>query len=95
MGRKSRHGHNKYRKATLNRKEGQRTATLTIQRPDDTLGPVTTPVINKPKHEAGITVTTRITDKEKYAYIINELQLVGIVTAVVLVILIITALVLR
>jgi len=64
--------------------------------PEDNPGPIiTTPVISKPKHEAGIAVTTRITDKEKYAYVINELQLKGILTAVILIVLIITAVFLR
>ncbi|HEY93703.1 MAG TPA: hypothetical protein G4O15_02035 [Dehalococcoidia bacterium] len=95
MGRKSKHGHNKYRTTTIKRKEEPRLATLTIPRPNDDQSPITIPVSSKQKSVAGITATTKITDKEKYNYVINELQLLGILTVVILVVLIVTALILR
>jgi len=60
-------------KQPITGKEAPRSSTLTIQRLDDNLGPLTTPVISKPKREAGLTVTTRIPDKEKFAYVISEI----------------------
>ena len=94
MGRKSKRGHNKYRTATITRKEERRLETVTIPRPQDNLSPVTTPVISKQKPAVGITATT-ISDIEKYAYVKTELKIVGILTALILVILIISALLLR
>jgi hypothetical protein len=95
MGRKSRYGHNKHGIVTANRRQERHSSTLTISGPIDRQIHVHNPSIRKVDPGVGMSPATSTPDKEKYAYVRNELPEVGILTVIIIAILIVTALLLR
>ena len=95
MGRKSRYGHNKHKMVTTKRKQERLSSTSTMQKPTDIQIPVNYPSIRKVDPGVSTAAVTNTPDKEKYAYVKNELMEVGILTVIIIVILVVMALLLR
>ena len=92
---KSRHSKRKHSALRKRRKERQRSLVPTTRQPIPTQNSVPAPPNNKVDAKVTIPAPTTTPATDRYAYVIDELKRIGILTGLILVILIVLALVLR
>ncbi len=95
MPRKTRHGHRKYRVTSPSKGPVLQPSIAISRPPSHEHDRVSISPGNRVEVETRRKVLSEVGDKEKYAYVLDELKLVGILTVLILVILIISAAFLR